>query len=177
MLYNVAQLLKAPVGTSLEYDIHEENVQLDEDLTVIGPVEGHVRLHHTNQGILADGWVDMTLELTCMRCLNEFEQPMHLDFSEVFYPTVDINTGAPVPPMAEEEAFPIDDHHLLDLTEAIRQDILVSLPMIPICREDCAGLCPQCGHDLNLGPCDCKPVEVDSRFSVLEKLLQNGSES
>ncbi len=177
MLYNVAQLLKAPVGTSLEYDIHEENVQLDEDLKVIGPIEGHVRLHHTNQGILADGWVDLTLELTCMRCLKEFEQPTHLDFSEVFYPTVDVNTGIPVPPMEEEEAFPIDEHHLLDLTEAIRQNILVSLPMMPLCREDCAGLCPQCGHDLNLGPCDCKPEEVDSRFSVLEKLLQNGSES
>lgn len=177
MLYNVAQLLKAPVGTSLEYDIHEENVQLDEDLKVIGPIEGQVRLHHTNQGILADGWVDVILELTCMRCLKEFEQPLHLDFGEVFYPTVDVNTGAPVPPMEEEEAFPIDEHHLLDLTEAIRQNILVSLPMMPICREDCAGLCPQCGHDLNLGPCDCKPEEVDSRFSVLEKLLQNGSES
>ena len=67
MIYNVAQLLKAPVGTSLEYDIHEEDVQLDDDLKVIGPIEGHVRLHHTNQGILADGWVELTLELTCMR--------------------------------------------------------------------------------------------------------------
>jgi uncharacterized protein len=176
VLYNVAQLLKAPVGTSLEYDIHEEDVQLDEDLKVIGPIEGRVRLHHTNQGILADGQVELTLELTCMRCLKEFEHPMHLDFSEVFYPTVDVTSGVPVPPMEEEVAFPIDEHHQLDLTEAIRQNILVSLPMVPICREDCTGLCPQCGKDLNSGPCECKP-EVDTRFSVLEQLLRNGSES
>src|SRR5579884_814806 len=145
VLYNVAQLLKAPVGTSLEYDIHEEDVQLDDDLKVIGPIEGHVRLHHTNQGILADGWVDVT-------------------------------SGMPVPPMEEEVAFPIDEHHQLDLTEAIRQNILVSLPMVPICGEDCAGLCPQCGKDLNSGLCECKP-EIDTRFSVLEQLLRNGSES
>ena len=65
---------------------------------------------------------------------------------------------------------------VLDLTEAIRQRVLLELPIATLCREDCAGLCSQCGHDLNLGPCDCKP-EVDTRFSVLEKLLQNGSDS
>jgi len=175
MLYNVAQLLKAPVGTSLEYSIHEEDVQLDEDLKVIGPIDGHVRLRRTNQGILADGWVDLTLELTCTRCLKVFEQSIHVPFMELFYPTLDIISGLPLPPSDEEDAFPIDEHHLLDLTEAIRQRVLLELPIATLCREDCAGLCPQCGHDLNLGPCDCKP-EVDARFSVLAELLQNSSE-
>jgi uncharacterized protein len=176
MLYNVAQLMKASVGTSLGYDIQEEDIQLDEDLKVIGPIDGHVRIRRTNQGLLVDGWVDLTLELTCTRCLNIFEQSMHVTFMEQFHPTVDIVTGLTLPPIEEEEAFPIDDHHLIDLTEAIRQQVLLALPIATLCREDCAGLCSQCGHDLNLGPCDCKP-EVDTRFSVLEKLLQNGSDS
>jgi len=64
MLYNVAQLMKASVGTSLEYDIQEEDIQLDEDLKVIGPIDGYVRIRRTNQGLLVDGWVDLTLELT-----------------------------------------------------------------------------------------------------------------
>jgi len=176
MLYNVAQLMKASVGTSLGYDIQEEEIQLDEDLKVIGPIDGHVRIRRTNQGLLVDGWVDLTLELTCTRCLNIFEQSMHVTFMEQFHPTVDIVTGLTLPPIEEEEAFPIDDHHLIDLTEAIRQQVLLALPIATLCREDCAGLCSQCGHDLNLGPCDCQP-EVDTRFSVLEKLLQNGSGS
>jgi len=176
MLYNVAQLMKASVGTSLGYDIQEEEIQLDEDLKVIGPIDGHVRIRRTNQGLLVDGWVDLTLELTCTRCLNIFEQSMHVTFMEQFHPTVDIVTGLTLPPIEEEEAFPIDDHHLIDITEAIRQQVLLALPIATLCREDCAGLCSQCGHDLNLGPCDCKP-EVDTRFSVLEKLLQNGSGS
>ena len=172
MIYNVAQLMKAPVGTSLEYDIHEDEIQLDKDIQVIGPLLGHVRLRRTNQGLLVDGWVDLTLELSCNRCLKEFEQPMHVTFAEQFYPTVDVVSGLPLPPFDEDEIFPIDAHHHVDFTEAIRQNVLLDLPMVAICREDCKGLCPQCGQDLNLGSCECKP-EVDARLSVLKTLLQN----
>ncbi len=176
MIYNMAQLLKSGVGYSFEADIDENNVTLDEDLTVIGPVVGHVRMRRTNQGLLVDGWVDLNLELTCDRCLKTFEQAMHVPFEELFYPTVDVVTGGPVAPIEEEDAFPIDDHHMVDLTEAIRQRILIALPMRRICKEDCKGLCPQCGTDLNQGSCDCQP-EVDERMSVLAKLLQNSSEA
>ena len=175
MLYNVAQLMKAAVGTSREYDIHEEDIQLDEDLKIIGPIDGYVRIRRTNQGLLVDGWVDLTLELTCTRCLKSFEQPIHVPYMEQFYPTLDILTGVALPPSEEEDAFPIDDHHQVDLTEAIRQQVLLALPMVTLCSEDCQGLCSQCGQDLNLGTCDCQP-EVDTRFSVLAKLLQNGSQ-
>ena len=113
MLYNVAQLMKAAVGTSLEYAIHEEDMQLDEDLKVISPIDGHVRIRRTNQGLLVDGWVDLTLELTCTRCLKIFEQPMHVTFMEQFHPTVDIITGLALPAIEEEDVFPIDDHHLI----------------------------------------------------------------
>jgi uncharacterized protein len=176
MIFNVAQLMKAPVGTSLVNDFHEDDIQLDDDIRVVGPLDGHVRMRRTNQGLLVDGWVDLTLELQCNRCLKEFEQPMHVTFEEQFYPTVDVVTGLPLAPFDQEEIFPIDAHHEVDLTEAIRQNVLTALPMVTICREDCLGLCPQCGHDLNLGPCDCKP-EIDARLSILEKLLQNGSQS
>lgn len=175
MLFNVAQLMKSAVGTSFVTDFQEEDeVIVDDDFKVVGPISGHARMRRTNQGLLVDGWVDLTLELTCTRCLKKFEQPMHVTFAEQFYPTVDVVTGMPMPAFDEEEIFPIDDHHQLDLTEAVRQNILTALPMVTICQEDCKGLCSQCGKDLNLGPCDCKP-EVDSRMSVLEKLLQDGS--
>lgn len=177
MQFNVAQLMKAQVSTCLESDIHEVDVQLDSDIKVIGPIDGHVRMRRTNQGILADGWVDMIVELVCDRCLKEFQQPTHVAFEELFFPTLDMNTGLPIPaPIDEEDAFPIDDHHILDLTEAVRQGLLLQQPMIILCREDCPGLCPQCGHDLSLGPCDCQPEVVDNPFSILEKLLQNGSQ-
>jgi len=174
MLFNVAQLMKSPVGTSFVADFDEDEATFD-DLKAVGPIEGHVRMRRTNQGLLVDGWVDLTLELTCTRCLKDFEQPMHVTFEEQFYPTVDVFTGTPLPAFDRDEIFPIDDHHLLDLTEAVRQTTLTALPMVTVCQEDCKGLCPQCGKDLNLGSCDCQP-EVDARMSVLEKLLQNGLE-
>lgn len=172
LVFNVAQLLKAPIGSSIAVDFHEDDTQLDEDIKTVGPLDGHARLRRTNQGLLVDGWVDLTLELTCDRCLNEFKQPMHVTFEEQFYPTVDVVSGIPLAPFDQEEIFPINDHHEIDLTEAIRQTVLTALPMTKRCRADCKGLCPQCGHDLNLGPCECKP-EVDSRWNVLEQLLQN----
>ncbi len=171
MIFNVAQLLKSPVGTSLEADLHEEHIQLDEELKVIGPVNGHVRIRRINQDLLVDGWIDMMLEMTCTRCLKVFEQTMHVPFEERFYPTVDVVTGAPTHPVDVEEAFPIDEHHLLDLSELIRQQILLDIPMVTLCKEDCAGLCAQCGKDLNEGPCECQP-EVDTRLSVLKTLLE-----
>jgi len=174
MIFNVAQLLKSPMGSSLEADLNEEDVKLDEDLKVVGPLTGHVRMRHINQGLLVDGWVDITLELECTRCLKMFEQTLHVPFEEHFFPTVDVVTGVPLPPSDEEDVFPIDEHHLVDLTEAIRQQVVLNIPMVTLCKEECAGLCSQCGHDLNLGPCDCEP-EVDARFSILKTLLQNES--
>ena len=82
MLFNVAQLMKSPVGTSLEHDIEEENVQLDTDLKISGPITGHVRLRRINQGLLADGWMDLALERECTRCLKQFELQMHVPFEE-----------------------------------------------------------------------------------------------
>jgi len=178
MIFNVAQLMKEPVGAGAAStaDIHEEQIQLDDSIKIIGPIDGHVRMRRVNQGLLIDGWVDLTLELECTRCLKTFEQPEHVTFEERFYPTVDVVTGMPLPSTDEDDVFSIDEHHQVDLTEAIRQAVLLSVPMVTLCQEDCAGLCTQCGHDLNLGPCNCEP-EVDARLNVLSTLLQNNSQS
>jgi uncharacterized protein len=176
MLFNVAQLMKSPVGTSLTADINEEQIQLDEDLKVVGPITGHVRIRHINPGLLVDGWVDLTVETSCARCLKDFQQKLHVTFEERFVPTVDVVTGAAVPFVDEgDDVFFIDDHHHLDLTEAVRQRTLLEMPSVPLCQPDCAGLCARCGRDLNTGPCDCEP-ELDERFSVLKSLLQNHSD-
>src|SRR5450631_1474454 len=145
MIFNVAQLMKAQGGTSLEADIDEEEIQLDKDLKVIGPLTGHVRMRRINQGLLVDGRVDLTLELTCTRCLKVFEQPVHALLAERFQPTVDVITGSPLPAINEDDVFPIDDHHQIDITEAIRQQIFLDMPIVTLCEEDCQGLCAQCG--------------------------------
>ncbi len=174
MIYNVADLLKAVPGTVQRVSLDDEDrLELkDNEAALAGPVTGEVRLHRTNQGIFADGTVHVPVTLECVRCLKPIQQTVTFPLREQYYPTIDVNTGVPLPPPDDELAFPIDHNHLLDLREAIRQNLVVALPMTPLCDEACKGLCPQCGHDLNEGPCDCKPDTTDDRFSVLRQLLE-----
>ena len=174
MIYNVAQLLKSPVGTSIGVDLDDQDrLQVSEDgVTLAGPVRGHLRLHRTNQGIFADGTVTVPVELECTRCLKHFARDITFPLREQYYPTIDVVTGVPLPTPDDELAFPIDRHHMLDTREAIRQNLLLALPISALCQEDCKGLCPKCGHDLNEGPCDCVEDETDERMTPLRDLLQ-----
>jgi uncharacterized protein len=99
-----------------------------------------------------------------------FSCPLTLNIEEEFSPTTDVVSGAVLPLPEEPGSFTINEHHVLDLAEAVRQYALLTLPMKPLCREDCAGLCSSCGHNLNQGPCDCQPQIVDPRWSKLKEL-------
>ena len=72
----------------------------------------------------------------------------------------------------DETAFTIDDHHQIDLREAIRQNLVLALPIQPLCREDCKGLCPECGRDLNVEPHTHETEARDERFAALRQLLE-----
>ena len=175
MIYNVAQLLKSQTGTVQRVELDDEDqLELkDGEATLAGPVTGSVRLHRTNQGIFVDGRVRVRVQMECSRCLKPVTEELDFPLREQFYPTVDVNTGVPLPPPNDELAFPIDRNHLLDLREAIRQNLVLALPMTALCKEDCAGLCPQCGKDLNDGACDCQPETTDERFAALRELLES----
>jgi uncharacterized protein len=158
MQVNVAQLLKGTIGSVRDYDV--DGVI---DVTADGkgsPVRGKVALTRTDRSILVQGVVGSEVELTCSRCLNLFRCPLSLNIEEEYFPTTDIISGASLSPSGDPDHFTIDERHALDLTEALRQCALLAIPMKPLCREDCAGLCPNCGQNLNLGPCACPPQEA-----------------
>ena len=90
---------------------------------------------------------------------------------------MDINSGTPLEIPEEPDSFIIDEHHILDLKEAIRQNALLAVPMKPLCRADCAGLCQICGKDLNKGNCDCAKDNIDPRWSKLIELSSAGKKS
>ncbi|GBD11495.1 hypothetical protein HRbin23_01162 [bacterium HR23] len=170
MQFNVASLLKEPVGSVRNYTLDEEEVRL-EDLQV-APFHGAVRFTRTEKGVWVHARVDTAVSCTCSRCLAVYSQRLEFTFDEEFFPTVDVQTGARLPlPPPESDAFTIDAHHLLDLTEVIRQYALVSIPMKPLCRADCRGLCPTCGANLNRGPCACPAPTPDPRWETLRRLL------
>jgi uncharacterized protein len=83
---------------------------------------------------------------------------------------VDASTGESLALPADSDAFLIDSHQVLDLTEAVRQYRLTAEPMQPLCKPDCLGLCPHCGYNLNEGPCGCPRQETDARWAALAEL-------
>jgi uncharacterized protein len=161
--FNVAQQLKEPIGSIRRYDI--------DGVSKEGfPIKGKVQFLRTNRSILVSGSLETTARGECSRCLEEFEFPVKMLIEEEYFLTRDPISGLPLPPPAEAGAFLIDENHILDLGEAVRQYTIIALPMKLLCRENCAGLCSQCGRNLNYGTCGCPPAPPDSRWAKLQAL-------
>lgn len=172
MRFNVAQLLKEQSGGVRQHTLHEEISHLDPDIIPLSTLDGNIQLIRTADGILSTGTLRTTVELVCSRCLEPFALPVQFKLEEEFRPAIDIATGASLPQLTDEEAATrIDARHNLDLTEVVRQNILLAIPPYPVCRSQCAGLCPQCGRNLNEGPCDCTREHIDPRLQVLKEFL------
>ena len=179
MRYNVAQLLKGPIGSRRPYDLHESIDNLDPDLEPTASLVGSIVLTRTNQGILVTGKLQTMLQGSCRRCLEPCDLEVELDLEEIFYPIG--QTGeAPVdgvPDDEEDEALWIDEHHILDLSEVIRQGLWLAEPAQALCRPDCGGLCPHCGGNRNLGECHCEEAPTDPRWAALQALLSDELDS
>lgn len=156
MKINVAQLLKQPIGTERSYKIDGDISLTSEEKNSY--IQGKASLMRTNRGILARGDFEGDVELTCSRCLSLFNCPINFQLTEEFLPSLNIMSGLrqKFDDWEDGTNFIIDEHHMLDLSEAVRQYALLAIPMKPICRRDCAGLCPYCGANLNQSPCQCQ---------------------
>jgi len=119
-----------------------------------GTVRASLRVEKSGDRVSVRGDVASVVRLECVRCLRTFD----LEVAAPFTAYADRRGNAS---SAEEEALERDDYMLfhdgrrLNLRESVRETLLLELPITPHCREDCPGLCPKCGADLNLGPCRC----------------------
>ncbi len=169
MQFNLAQLLMEPIGSTRDYDV-------DEWFT--GPEDGRdraqgwVRVIRTHQGVLVSARLETLVKLTCGRCVNEFEHSSVITMEEDSSPTIDPATGRKTESLEENGSeINLDDQHVLDMGEVIRQYVLTGVPIKPLCREECRGLCPECGSNLNEGKCKCNAVQIDLRWGSLSELL------
>jgi uncharacterized metal-binding protein YceD (DUF177 family) len=90
---------------------------------------------------------------------------------EEFFPTLDIVTGLAITRAEDiEPANLIDEQHILDLTEVVRQELLLASEESRYCRPNCRGLCPICGQDRNINPCKCEEEAVDPRWAGLQAI-------
>jgi uncharacterized protein len=176
--FNIAGLLTGPKGGTRSYELYipvSELDQLDDGFDVVAPFQGIVRFLWTNERILTLASGDTVVAMQCSRCLEPFEQPIHIEIEEAFVPTVDIATGLSLQTDEMDKALLINKHHILDLSDILRQSILLALPMTPLCRPDCKGFCPICGTNLNDETCTCEEDDVDPRWAALRLLLDENT--
>ena len=170
--YNVAQLLKAAVGESRQYELSEDISGIDPTPDVAGPLVGRVRFLRTSEGVLVTGRLRVQVRANCRRCLQDLVLPVEVHLEEEYRPSVDVVTGTPLPQdEGEDTVTMIDAQHYLDLTEVVRQNLLLAMPLSALCDALCRGICPGCGANLNTERCSCELEETDPRLEALRDLL------
>jgi uncharacterized protein len=169
MQYNLAQLLKEPTGSSREYEV-DEPITGPEDGADLA--RGRVKVVRTHHGLLVRARLETQVKLTCSRCLNRFERSSVLTIEEESFPINDPRAGQESEtPEESEDVIYLDAEHVLDLDEVVRQYVLTGVPIKPLCRDECLGLCPECGSNLNEEKCKCNTAPVDPRWGALAELL------
>ncbi len=169
--FNIAGLLKEHSGARRTIEL--DGAQSQGGDAPPATVTGSLALTRTDRGVWASGAVVIAADQVCSRCLVPFAERLRVQVDDEFLPPVDIDTGRKVrygdEPDADTES--IDAHHVLDLEDLFRQYAAAARPLAPVCREDCAGLCPTCGTDLNEPACTCEPA-IDPRWATLRELLR-----
>lgn len=140
---NVGFLFNQPIGY-----VREIPFDFSQPIALSGScfekLSGTTAFHRTQNGLRLFGGFKAETKATCVRCLEEYRLSLETEFEEIFtYPTH---------PLSENEAI-IPENGYLDLEEMIGDYLMLEVPINPICRKDCKGLCNECGQDLNLGNC------------------------
>ena len=144
----------------------------EEAYRIVAPVELAFEIHKDKERFRLVGTVRTELELACSRCLEPFGLPVDAPFDLRFLPFSEASLEAERE-MAEEDletSYYRDDE--IDLDGLLRGQFYLALPMKPLCRAECRGLCAQCGTNLNADSCTCEPVWEEPRLAALKGLVR-----
>jgi uncharacterized protein len=168
-----------PEGLDIDEGLEPAAVHMEADDEVPLRPGGRLRAHVEivdETTVHVRGHLDAAVGIDCARCLTRYDVRLGQELDLFYLPR------AAGQPEAEEEEVELSDRDVvvgyydadrLDLGEVVREQILLALPLKPLCRADCQGLCPRCGRDRNLGPCGCAPEEEpgDPRLEPLRRLI------
>ncbi|WP_125153768.1 YceD family protein [Clostridium rectalis] len=163
--------MKIDVSDILKKKIFKKNldVNLKEDgfydgieyINFIGPIKFNGKLRLIDDILHLEGTAILTVELVCSRCLEKFSTNVELDIYEKFSNNV-VNK--------DDDCIFINSDEI-NITEVIEYNLIEMLPIKRLCKEDCSGLCSQCGINLNNSTCDCKKEHIDPRLAKLKDLF------
>jgi uncharacterized protein len=129
------------------------------------PLEVELAARSVGEGVFVRGRLRTTVRLACRRCLTSVDSVLDEEVDFFFEPLTEEDEGA------EGEVYPLPARgDELDLAEAVREQLLLRAPEFALCSEECRGLCPQCGTDLNTGECECVPEQAESPWAALKNV-------
>jgi len=146
----------------------EELNPVDEWVRLSQPAEVKGNIKHAGNEVFVSGHVETRVQLECDRCLKPLELPVSADFELEYITGADYESSSVAALSEEEMSVSVFDGQAIDVDEIVKEQILLAVPARTLCREDCKGICPECGTDLNTSQCSCAEEEVDPRWAALK---------
>lgn len=161
------------------FEIPEEGLNIEvegspnlEEIKILKPFKAIMSVEKRGQEVFIKGIVNGEVELQCSRCLEYYNMPVKTIFEINYHPVEELNKEELVELKKDEMDVDFYRDGLIDTEDIIRDQILLNIPMKPLCSDNCRGLCPVCGNDLNERDCRCEKKDIDPRFAVLQSLLR-----
>ena len=142
----------------------DERVRLNEPAAV----SGKIRL--SGNEVFVNGHIDTRAQVECDRCLQPVEAPVSADFALDYITDSDYESNEVAELTEAEMSVSVFDGKALDVNEIVKEQILLAVPTRMLCREDCKGICLECGIDRNTGECSCVADDIDPRWAALKDL-------
>jgi uncharacterized protein len=162
---NVGFILPLSVGSSREFVFEEEELKIPPDLEVKN-LNGVARVTRTPSGLLVQVKMQAKTASECVRCLTEFDQPLAIEFTELY-----AFASHPI----SDSGLILPESGYINLAPLVREYLLLDMPINPLCRQDCKGLCRVCGENLNEKPAHThEESSIDPRLAVLKDLFKEG---
>jgi len=137
----------------------------DTGVELVRPLQVDLTAREVGDGVLVRGALRTAVRLSCRRCLEPVEHEVDAHVDLLFAPPMEGGEEGD-----DGEVYPLPRGDTLDLTDAVREHVVLETPALALCREDCAGLCPSCGADLNHGTCECAPQAEPTAWDALKNV-------
>ena len=178
MFVDINELRKRNEPLLIVNDFSEEELKIDNSISALQHfAHSEVKVSLWGERVCVEGKLGADLVLTCSRCLKPFTRKIQKGFELEYRPDPEVETEGEDLGLTYTDlkvGFYRDDR--LDVRAVISEQIVLEVPVKPVCEKACKGLCEQCGADLNEGPCNCQPRSIDPRFKALLEVKRRMSE-
>lgn len=168
-------------GLSLSCDVQVDDLALGlEDVRIPGGLAMSVNAVKAGTTIHVTGTLSGTARRQCVRCLKEYDEALRIPVVGEYLSDADLKAkpaGRESPERSGEDEDTDDEGYVytgeeIELADMLREHVILAEPMQPLCHEECRGLCPVCGQDLNVRRCECREEQIQSPFAVLKQLRE-----